>query len=115
MWPDSTISALPTRFSKMLFMHSVSTDMYKRAAYICTGGEVKEIHDEGYGTISAVFVARPKNCQYAVVVGADETVYLVDMFDLMIHTPGSTMAHKPDTTLTFPSVEVAIMYALATY
>ena len=115
MWPDSTISALPTRFSKMLFMHSVSTDMYKRAAYICTGGEVKEIHDEGYGTISAVFVARPKNCQYAVVVGADETVYLVDMFELEVCAPSFRLDYKPERTHTFPSVEAAIMYAVATY
>ena len=113
MWPDSTEHPMIVR--KMLFMHSASVGMYKRAAYICTGGEVKETHDEGYGTISGVFIARPKNCQYAVVVGADDLVYLVDMFELEVCASSFRLDYKPERTHTFPSVEAAIMYAVATY
>lgn len=99
----------------MIFAMKYGDMKYKRAAYICEGGEVKQVHDEGYSTVAAAFVARPRGCQYAVLIGTTGTIMLVDMFDLQTRGVGAMIEHKEDDTPTFPTVEAAIMYAVTTY
>jgi hypothetical protein len=111
----STTPEVASSFSERLFFTLRYGDaMYKRAAYICEGGEVKQVHDEGYATVTSAFVARPKGCQYAVLIDTNGKVLLVDMFDLQSTGPHTTLEYKEDTHV-FPSVEAAIMYAVTIY
>jgi hypothetical protein len=88
---------------------------YKRKAYICVGGEVKMINDDGYTTMTAAFVNRPRDCRYCVVVEPGGKVLLVDMFDLKAHVSNTTLTHKEEETQIFPTVDAAIMCAITTY
>jgi hypothetical protein len=88
---------------------------YKRKAYICIGGEVKMVTDEGYTTMTAAFINRPRDCRYCVVVEPGGKVLLVDMFNLKVHGSNTTLIHKEEETQVFPTVDAAIMCAITTY
>jgi len=88
--------------------------LFKRRAYICEGSEVRIVNDEGYMTITSAFIARPKGCQYCVLVNANEEVILVNMFDLWVSNNKAEVEFKPESTPSFPTVEAAIMYAVTT-
>lgn len=85
---------------------------FKRAAYICAGGQVQHVNDIGHTTITSAFINRPSDCQYCVMVGIDGIVLLVDMLDLQSAAPHTDVHHKEEVTMKFPTVEAAIMYAL---
>jgi len=88
---------------------------FMRKAYVCDDNGVQMINDEGYSTITATFVTRPKNCRYAVVVNDKDVVLLVDMYALITADSHVTLQHSEVSTHTFTTVEAAIMYAVTTY
>ena len=88
---------------------------FKRKAYVCEGGEVNMTNDEGYSTVTSVFVARPKNCRYSVLVDETGAVLLVDMYDLTTVGAHTTLQHREVSTHKFATVDAAIMYAVTTY
>jgi len=88
---------------------------FLRKAYVCQDGGVQMVNDEGYSTVTATFVTRPKNCRYAVLVDEKGTVLLVDMYDLTTVGSHTTLQHREVSTHKFATVDAAIMYAVATY
>lgn len=85
----------------------------RRRAYICDGGEVMMMHDEGYTSITDAFVSRPANCKYCVFEKSDGGAILINMFELMLSNVNAReLTVKPNTDMQFPSVDAAIMYAL---
>ena len=112
---SSTLEVVSSVSDKLFFALKYGDAMYKRAAYICDGGEVKQVHDEGYATVTAAFIARPKNCQYCVLLDTEGKVLLIDMFDLQTNSTHTTLEHKREKTQVFPTIDAAIMYAVTTY
>lgn len=85
----------------------------RRRAYVCTGGEVMTMNDEGYTSITDAFVSRPANCKYCVFEKSDGGAILINMFELMLsNAHARELTVKPNTDMQFPSVDAAIMYAL---
>lgn len=84
----------------------------RRRAYICEGGEVKMMHDEGYASITDAFITRPRDCKYCVFEKPEGGAILINMFELMQSGNPMELTVKPNTDVEFPSVDAAIMYAL---
>lgn len=114
-WQIATREVVSSVHDVQILAMAYGSQLYRRAAYICEGCEVKRVHDEGYTTVASTFISRPKGCQYAVLTDTAGKVLLVDMFDLQTQGRHTKLAHKEESTPTFPTVEAAIMYAVTTY
>lgn len=84
----------------------------RRRAYVCLGGEVRMVNDEGYTNITDAFIARPAECKYCVFEKVEGGAILVNMFELIQSGNYRELTVKPGTDIEFPSVDAAIMYAI---
>lgn len=82
-------------------------------AFVCDGGVLQEVPDEGLTTLYEIFLRRNPGCRYAIAEEAD-TVLVIDLYDLRWHDElGEEMrygAHQRHATY-----DAAIMASMMTY
>lgn len=88
---------------------------YRLRAFVCDGGVVHDVNDEGYSTLTNIFMRRDGGCRYAVV--EDTTgVLVVDLFDLRWAGPDrfamAVGAHQRHATLDAAIMATLLLYKL---
>ena len=88
-------------------------ERYRLLAYMCEGGVLHPVNDEGMSAVYDIFVRRPSRCKYAIVQHLDE-FHVADLFTVrwLDRTQpemcfGVTYRHK--------TFDAAIMAASMTY
>jgi hypothetical protein len=89
--------------------HETIGQRYKLIAYVCEGGVVHSVDDEGFSTFSRVFRDNPAGCRWAVVWSCGE--YQVhDIFDAKMGERGDVFF--PGRYHAFTTEEAAITAAM---